>query len=316
LSSCKEGCVASNDKVSETIRHWMNVENMDRRQAVAIALDMKRKKKLPLGGLIPYESQMGYSQGSPFINRKEINIPGNQITMQNTDIPLALIPNKGRAVIAPPRSGQYYFPGATNVREVRLFQMGGFLPVQLEEGEAIVLPDASIVDTKAKEKHKNMKKDRVTDILPEGSFVGSADKRTKLKKKKAESISFGYEPVEYEEGEVGKEPKEILFSDIFKDDDELLPADLLKRIRRIYPLTDREDDGFADRAKEENRDSRIPNIAATVFMTKHDPSKLQLGGSVKKINISDLLGRPETPDNEVVVPNTPPSEGVPKGQTG
>src|SRR5690606_6801108 len=118
------------------------------------------------------------------------------------------------------------------------------------------------------------------------------------------------------EGEVGKEPKEILFSDIFKDDDELLPADLLKRIRRIYPLTDREDDGFADRAKEENRDSRIPNIAATVFMTKHDPSKLQLGGGVKKINISDLLGRPETPDNEVVVPNTPPSEGVPKGQTG
>ena len=62
----------------------------------------------------------GYSDGSPYRNRKYIVINSNVIDMSKTGIPLKLIPNVGEPKIAQPYSGMHEFPKATSVKEVPL----------------------------------------------------------------------------------------------------------------------------------------------------------------------------------------------------
>jgi hypothetical protein len=64
--------------------------------------------------------KLGYSDGSPYCNRKYIVINGDTIDMSKTGIPLRLIPDKGEEKIAEPYSGAHSFPGATSVKEVPL----------------------------------------------------------------------------------------------------------------------------------------------------------------------------------------------------
>jgi hypothetical protein len=64
--------------------------------------------------------KLGYSDGSPYRNRKYIVINGDTIDMSKTGIPLRLIPDKGEEKIAEPYSGAHSFPGATSVKEVPL----------------------------------------------------------------------------------------------------------------------------------------------------------------------------------------------------
>ena len=59
--------------------------------------------------------KLGYSDGSPYRNRKYIVINGDTIDMSKTGIPLRLIPDKGEEKIAEPYSGMHSFPGATSV---------------------------------------------------------------------------------------------------------------------------------------------------------------------------------------------------------
>lgn len=67
----------------------------------------------------------GYLNNSPNRFNKKNIIPSNIITMQGVDIPLLLRPNKGKAKIAMPNSGEYKFPKADFVVETPLFQPGG-----------------------------------------------------------------------------------------------------------------------------------------------------------------------------------------------
>jgi hypothetical protein len=64
--------------------------------------------------------KLGYSDGSPYRNRKYIVINGDTIDMSKTGIPLRLIPDKGEEKIVDPYSGAHSFPGATSVKEVPL----------------------------------------------------------------------------------------------------------------------------------------------------------------------------------------------------
>jgi hypothetical protein len=64
--------------------------------------------------------KLGYSDGSPYRNRKYIVINGDTIDMSKTGIPLRLIPDKGEEKIVDPYSGTHSFPGATSVKEVPL----------------------------------------------------------------------------------------------------------------------------------------------------------------------------------------------------
>ena len=77
------------------------------------------------------KSILGYSQGSPFANNPYLNIQGNNITMQNTDIPLLLQPMKKGKKFGKPKMGipfdknPYLFPSADSVMEIPLMQKGG-----------------------------------------------------------------------------------------------------------------------------------------------------------------------------------------------
>ena len=71
------------------------------------------------------KSLLGYRHDSPFKDEPSIVIDSNNITMDNVDKDLLLIPNKGKPVLAKAGSGGYLFPNASKVTEVPLYQAGG-----------------------------------------------------------------------------------------------------------------------------------------------------------------------------------------------
>lgn len=235
----------------------------------------------------------GYSDGSPYANRSFIDIPGGRIDMSKTGKPLALAADNGQRKIAMPYSGNHFFSGANKVRETPLFQMGGEVseevqlqPIQTEKGEYISFEDASITPVLAKKSHKAQDKSEVTDMLPNGAYVYSQDKKMALSKAKAEDFSFGYTAVDYEENEAAMAPPtELLLADIFKNKKEL-PANLVKNIKRKYPATERESDAFAIKAKEENLASRQPYLQGIQIMSEMQKPReeevpvFQLGGGI------------------------------------
>ena len=158
-------------------------------------------------------------------------------------------------------------------------------PIQTEKGEYISFEDNTIAPVLAKKSHKAQETNDVTDLLPDGAFVYSQDKKMRLKKKKADDLSFGYAPVVYDENDTAMTPPdEILFGDIFRKKEEL-PADLAKRVRQLYPVTDREEDAFSNLAKEENLSSRQPYLEGIKVMsemkkTNTDTPIFQLGGAI------------------------------------
>ena len=230
-------------------------------------------------------SQKGYSEGSPYTNMPSIGIPGNKIDMTKTNVPLLLIPDKGEPKIAPPNSGIHKFKGAKQVLEVPFMQYGGDnkyeiggeinapledqapVPIQTEKGEVAAMPDGGIVDVKAKKKHKNMDDEEVTDILPPGSFVASDHKRMQFTKEDVEDTVFGFNPIEYNEEGATEAPKEYTAADIMTKK-KMTPAEYLNVVKSRFKQTDREDDAFAQRAAEENLESRQPYIDAMINLTE------------------------------------------------
>lgn len=71
------------------------------------------------------KSLLGYRKDSPFKDEPYLVIESNNITMDNVDKDLILLPNKGKPVIAKANSGGYLFPNASRVKEIPLYQQGG-----------------------------------------------------------------------------------------------------------------------------------------------------------------------------------------------
>lgn len=164
------------------------------------------------------------------------------------------------------------------------YQMGGEIEpqiIQTEKGEEIAFPDYTLTPVKAKKRHKNMPKDKATDIAPPESYVFSRDKKMKLKKKDADEISFGFNPIQYKENEISEGPREVLFGEMFNRKEEL-PANISKKIRKQFPVTSREDDAFAELAIDENKSSRVPYVEALKYMSEmkkgNEPENFQMGG--------------------------------------
>ena len=252
------------------------------------------------GGGIP-TSVLGYGTDSPDKNLDMLRINSNNITMNNVDRPLILNPSIGKPIIAMPETGSYLFPGASYVDEIPLYQQGGQpeemepVKIQAEKGEMISFQDGTLVDSKATKKHEQMKDDEVTDILPPGSYVHSARKEMKIKKKDADKISFGLGPIIYEENEVHPFPEEEFFGDMFKNKEEI-PADIAKRILKKFPTTDRENDIYSMAANQENLISRSPYLQALTHLSEMKKGRrdvaynMQKGGSVAKAPLGAIMG--------------------------
>lgn len=76
---------------------------------------IKNKKQ---GGKV--KQQLGYSDGSPFVNESSIRIQGNTIDMSNTGIPLLLQGDNGALSMAMPYSGLHTIEGANSITEIPL----------------------------------------------------------------------------------------------------------------------------------------------------------------------------------------------------
>lgn len=257
-------------------------------------------------------AQKGYSQGSPYMNMPAIPIPGNTIDMSKTEIPLLLIPDKGEPKVAQPGSGKHKFKGAKQILEIPMMQEGGEIgeelgmteqqemeaqpvPIQAEVGEVAAMEDGGIVDVKAKKRHKHMKDEEVTDILPPGSFIASRDKKMQFTKKEAKDIVFGFNPIKYEEDKQSQAPKEHTAADIMTSE-KMTPADYLNVVKRLYPMTDRKDDAFAQRADEENLQSRLPYIQSAMYITDvKKPKSAQNKPDIAKYGY--LIPRTQMPEN-------------------
>lgn len=239
-------------------------------------------------------SKLGYSDNSPFKSLKSINIDGNIIDMSKTGTAILATPDVGEPRELAPYSGTHVFPGAKTVTEVpikakggkpkkwlnKYYQEGGqgAIGAQLEIGEVFATPDANIIDTAATEKHKDMLKDLVTDILGGADYVFSAMDKMKITRKEAEDISFGLGGMLYKEGEIPDMPKEVLLVDLFKEgEDEVQIAEFVKRVRTRYPITDKED-VFSKKANAGNKQSRGPILSAVAFINEKKKGGNDSGG--------------------------------------
>ena len=164
------------------------------------------------------------------------------------------------------------------------------VPLQAEVGEYIAFEDGTITPVKANKRHKHMKDDEVTELLPEGAYIFSRDPKLTLYKNKKfkgvdlNDISLGYTPIEYSETETSSAPKEIKFLD-FMNTNKFTPADLASKLKSTYKVTDREYDAFATLAIEGNKASRSPYleiIKGINELKKEKPDQYKCGGKVKK----------------------------------
>jgi len=144
-----------------------------------------------------------------------------------------------------------------------------FMEIQTEYGETIMLPDGTIVNVKASDKHKHMDKDEVTDILPEGAYVFSADPKMKFSVKskiggvELGDMKLGKSVFKYKENEITPGPEDIMLKTMFFNNNkkELTTADIAKNVKKNLPIIDLKNDYFADRAIAENKDQRLEYLS-------------------------------------------------------
>lgn len=175
-------------------------------------------------------------------------------------------------------------------------------PIQAEKGEQIFI-GTNIVDTKATKKHSQMKDNEVTDILPPGSYVASNDKDNAITKEEAEDFVIGTGATIYSENDSlpSKIGEPITLANLFGNKKKLRPAELAKALRKKFPLTDLENDKFAEFTRKENEESRIPYIQAIMEANEgkkilneeiEEMPEMKDGGYIKKYQKGDPVQDP------------------------
>jgi hypothetical protein len=181
--------------------------------------------------------------------------------------------------------GMFTLPGIGRLGgEVRFnYQEGGevgLVPIQTEkvgnQPEMIIHIDGTITPVNATKRHSRMESDEVTDILPEGSYIASADKAMKINYKDADEVVIGIKTSRYKEGVQGSPPKEITLASLWPSGDtrSKTPAELLGLLSRKMPIIDRSDkldqgnDIFTERTNQENLQNRIPYLAEIVALSE------------------------------------------------
>lgn len=184
----------------------------------------------------------------------------------------------------------YQFGGPNKYNNMNnKYQMGGPtpqqeqppMPIQAEKGEMITLPDGKIVKTLATKRHSQMHDDEVTDVLPVGSMIWSRDRQMMFDKneyiagQRLGDISIGKTPISYSETEQQKPIEDVkLFDNISKD--KFTPAEYAKSLKRSMPLTDRENDAFAELSRRENTMQRLERLSAFAELSMYKKDQVEL----------------------------------------
>lgn len=160
--------------------------------------------------------------------------------------------------------------------------------------EYIALPDNHIVKVNAKTTHEKMDDSEVTDVVPQNSYIASAQKDMMFTRDELEGFEFGYEDVVYRVGETGKPPKMLTAADILpKGKNKILPAEYAKLIDKTFPLTGR-DDQFSEAADNSNLAERGKYIQAMISLgevkrqEKEGPDQFKYGG-IPKASLGELV---------------------------
>lgn len=182
----------------------------------------------------------------------------------------------------------------------------GNVGVQTELNERVIMPDGDIVLVKASELHKDMKKDKITDFLPEGAVVFSAkdSKGMLIDPAKYKDEVIGYGIANYDENDLNPKPiKEIKFGDILGDKP-LSPSEALEKIRLKYSTVADRKDIFATATNNENKRARVPfiSILAMEQAKKNgslSPQQFGYGGGVRvrKFAVGSTVGGPPIDPN-------------------
>lgn len=185
--------------------------------------------------------------------------------------------------------GQYGGPVA-HFSQGGMVQAASLVPIQTELGEKMIHLDGTITDVNATKLHKHMDDDTITDIVPQGTYIASADKKMKMKRKDAEDILIGIQAVDYKEERKGKLPEKMYLDIIFGDKKEMTPAEMVEAVKKKFPVIDREEktgynDIFTLNTNQENLVGRSPYISQIVAFNEKEriaanPEQFKDGGAV------------------------------------
>lgn len=152
---------------------------------------------------------------------------------------------------------------------------GGFIPIQTEIDELLLLPDMSMPDVAADEKHKSMEDDEVTDVVPEGTFVFSHNKKQRLKPKDIADELVGGGRTFYTENKT-YDIDNMLMSDVLgKKGGKITYADGARKVRNKIELVDEDShkDAFAMLTNAENKTTRVPYLAKLIELQETSKRK-------------------------------------------
>lgn len=243
-----------------------------------------------LGGLIGMGTgALGAAQNLGALNNAKYNNFTQNLLVNRNDI------NQGNFFAK--------YGGYVDRSKIKKFGMGGFLeesgsglvPIQAQKNEMIVAGDNMISKVKADRYHNQMSDDKVTDFLPEGSFIASD--KVKIAKKDADNLSLGFSPISYgdtpERGETSNQKvTEITLGDLYnKGKKHMNAAELVTKVDKMMPLSTREGDAYSDLASSMNRNARTPYLQSILGLA--DPKAPNSGNLAKAArgleNISSYL---------------------------
>ncbi len=148
--------------------------------------------------------------------------------------------------------------------------------LQTELGEHLVLPSMEISKVNAKEKHKDMKKHEVTDIVPEGTIVFSAKKIFDPKK----DADFELTPaLSYYNDTDTFDYKAQTVGDILGDK-KMTFAEAIEKVKKYYPTTD-EKSLVAEETNKQNLEARKP-IVDYLFLKQSGGKPKEIKGELPK----------------------------------
>lgn len=189
--------------------------------------------------------------------------------------------------------GQFSVPGfAGGLFNIPRYQEGGpvsmnpamnLIPIQTEkvgnQPEMIIHPDATITPVNATTRHKNMDDDEVTDLVPEGSYITSADKSMTITKGEADDIVLGVKFMPYKERTKGKAPKEITLASLWgtndSDKNKKTFAELTQKLAKKIQVVDNSEyfehgnNIFTQLTNKANLETRIPYLREIVKLNEN-----------------------------------------------
>lgn len=157
-------------------------------------------------------------------------------------------------------------------------------PVQMEEGEVMLFEDGRIVDAMAKKRHKSMKDEEVTDIIPT-AFIFSDSKKRLIDLAKIKDDIFTITRGHYSED--GNTPlKTVTMGDVYGTKGKVTPATMAKKVRKDVPIIENPVEDIERRTNQENLKRRAELLAPIMKLQEgiykkfefEKPEKYEEGG--------------------------------------